>query len=81
MLFPGIPTVQFLIALQDVKMEGERPGPFYFMNDVNLYQGGSGLNKPFPVVSVQVLQFQSGKLTAHSGCVGDSSPFVCLGRL
>ena len=42
---------------------------------------GSGMNK---LVSVQVLQFWSGKLTAHSGCVnyvGDSSPFVYLGRL
>ena len=36
--FPGLPTVQFLITCSMQKGRG-RPGPFYPMNDVSVYQG------------------------------------------
>ena len=39
-LFPGLPTVLFLICLQYAKTEGEgRSGPSYNVNDVRVYLG------------------------------------------
>ena len=37
-LFPGLPTVQFLIACSMEKRRG-RPGPFYHVNDPSVYLG------------------------------------------
>ena len=34
--FPGLPTVQFLIACSMQKWRG-KPGPFYHVNDVSVY--------------------------------------------
>ena len=63
-LFPGLPTVQFLMAYKN----GEgRPDPFYHMNDVNVSQvvrrGEESLTekmswKPFVVAPLQTLDFQ-----------------------
>ena len=59
--FPGLPTVQFLIAY-GMQKGGGRPGPFYHVSDVNVYLlrhkgGGTSLTKrtswkPFLVASV-----------------------------
>ena len=37
-LFPGLPTIQFLIACIIQKLRG-RPGPIYQVNDVSVYLG------------------------------------------
>ena len=37
-LFPGLPTVQFLIACSMQKRRG-KAGPFYHVNDISVYIG------------------------------------------
>ena len=55
-LFPGLPTVQFLVG------EG-RPGPFYHVNDVSVYQGterGRGVPDRKNAFRACILHFEPG---------------------
>ena len=39
-LVPGLPTVQFLIAIAcSMQKQRGRPGPFYHVNDISVYLG------------------------------------------
>ena len=66
-LFPGLPTIQFLIACSIQKLRG-KVSIIYGVNDVNVYlvdrqtEGPSNKtvhSRPFPAVSIHVLEFQT----------------------